>query len=75
VQRVLGVLLYEYLSAHPEVGALFDRTTASYARYRVGPAVAAYDFRQFGTIVDVGRERGSLTRNSTHESPAARDRL
>ena len=58
--RVLGMPLWEYLSAHPETGALFDRTMASYARYRVGPAVAGYDFGQFGTIVDVGGGNGAL---------------
>jgi O-methyltransferase/methyltransferase family protein len=58
--RVLGMPLWEYLGAHPETGALFDRTMASYARYRVGPAVAAYDFDQFGTIVDVGGGNGAL---------------
>jgi hypothetical protein len=60
VERVLGMPMYEYYAAHPEVGALFDRTMASYARYRVGPAVAAYDFGQFGTIVDVGGGNGAL---------------
>jgi hypothetical protein len=60
VQRVLGMPMYEYYVAHPEVGALFDRTMASYARYRVGPAVAAYDFGQFGTIVDLGGGTGAL---------------
>jgi len=58
--RVLGMPLFEYLGVHPAIGALFDRTMASYARYRVGPAVAAYDFGQFDTIVDVGGGNGAL---------------
>lgn len=58
--RVLGMPLWEYLGAHPEIGALFDRTMASYARHRVGPAVAAYDFGRFDTIVDVGGGNGAL---------------
>jgi hypothetical protein len=33
---------------------------ASYARHRVGPAVAAYDFGRFDTIVDVGGGNGAL---------------
>lgn len=32
---------------------------AGYARYRVGTAVAAYDFWRFGTIVDVGGGTGA----------------
>lgn len=58
--HVLGMPLYHYLAAHPDIGALFDRTMASYARYRLGPVVAAYDFSRFGTIVDVGGGNGAL---------------
>ena len=58
--RVLGMTFWEYLGTHPESGALFDRTLASYARHRVGSAVTAYDFGQFGTIVDVGGGNGAL---------------
>ncbi len=58
--RVLKMPLYEYLAASPEVGELFDRTMASAARYRLGPAVAAYDFSRFRTIVDVGGGNGAL---------------
>jgi len=60
VARVLGMPLYEYLASHPDVGALFDQTMASYAQYRLGPAVAAYDFSRFRSIVDVGGGNGAL---------------
>jgi precorrin-6B methylase 2 len=58
--RVFGMSLYEHLAAHPEVGSLFDQTMAGYARYRLSPAVAAYDFSRFGTIIDVGGGNGAL---------------
>jgi precorrin-6B methylase 2 len=58
--RALGMPLFEYLSANAEIGALFDRTMASLARYRLSPAAAAYDFGQFGTIVDIGGGNGAL---------------
>ena len=58
--RAFGMPLYDYLTAHPASGALFDRTMASEARYRFGPAVAAYDFSRFDTIVDVGGGSGAL---------------
>jgi precorrin-6B methylase 2 len=48
------------LAAHPETRALFDKTMASAARFRHGPAIAAYDFSRFGTIVDVGGGNGAL---------------
>ena len=58
--RVLGMSHFEYFAAHPDVGALFDRVMASAARARLRPAVAAYDFGQFATIVDVGGGNGAL---------------
>jgi hypothetical protein len=58
--RVLGMSHFAYFAAHPEVGALFDRVMASAARQRLRPAVAAYDFGRFGTIVDVGGGTGAL---------------
>jgi SAM-dependent methyltransferase len=59
-QRLFGMPFYDYLANTPAVGALFDRTMASAVRYRHRPAVRAYDFGQFGTIVDVGGGNGAL---------------
>lgn len=59
-ERVFGQPLYRHLAQHPETRALFDRTMASAARHRHGPAVAAYDFSQFRTIIDVGGGNGAL---------------
>ena len=58
--RVLGMSHFEYFAAHPEIGALFDRVMASAAASRLRPAVAAYDFGRFRTIVDVGGGNGAL---------------
>jgi hypothetical protein len=58
--HVLGMPIYQYFTAHPEIGALFDRTMASAARARLRPAVEAYDFGQFGSIVDLGAGNGAL---------------
>jgi SAM-dependent methyltransferase len=55
-----GMSFYDYLASNPAVGALFDRTMASAVRYRHRPAVDAYDFGQFRTIVDVGGGNGAL---------------
>lgn len=59
-RQVFGMPLYEHFAQHPEIGALFDRTMANGARYRHGPAIAAYDFSPFRTIVDVGGGNGTL---------------
>ena len=58
--RVFNMPLYEYFQVRPEVGELFDQTMASAARYRLEPAVAAYDFSRFRTVVDVGGGNGAL---------------
>jgi SAM-dependent methyltransferase len=59
-QRIFGMPFYDYLASNPAVGQLFDRTMASAVRYRHRPAVDAYDFGQFRTIVDVGGGNGAL---------------
>jgi hypothetical protein len=59
-QLALGMPSYEYFIKKPQVGLLFDRTMASEGPFRHRPAVEAYDFRQFGTIVDVGGGNGAL---------------
>ena len=63
---------YEYLAAHPDIGALFDQTMASYAHYRLGPAVAAYDFSHFRSIVDVGGGSAALLIESLRAYPRPR---
>ena len=59
-QLALGMPFYEYLIKEPQVGSLFDRTMASEGPFRHHPAVEAYDFGQFSTVVDVGGGNGAL---------------
>jgi O-methyltransferase len=61
-KRVFRMPFYEYLTRNPAAGALFDRamTSAGWIRYRFRPAIEAYDFGQFDTIVDVGGGNGTL---------------
>ena len=59
-QLTFGIPFYEYLVKEPQVGSLFDRTMASEVPFRHRPAVEAYDFGQFGTVVDVGGGNGAL---------------
>jgi hypothetical protein len=69
--RVFKMSQYGYFAAHRELGELFDRVMASAARYRLDPAVAAYDFSRFGAIVDVGGGNGTLMLKilSSHPDP------
>ncbi len=61
-QRVLGMPFYDYLAHNPAIGDVFDRamTSAGWVRYRLRPAIEAYDFGQFRSIVDVGGGNGVL---------------
>jgi hypothetical protein len=59
-KRVLGMPFFEYLVKDPQLGSLFDRTMAGEVRDRHCPAVDAYDFGQFRTVVDVGGGNGAL---------------
>jgi SAM-dependent methyltransferase len=59
-QLTLGMPSLEYFIKEPQVGSLFDRTMASEAAFRHRPAVEAYNFGQFATVVDVGGGNGAL---------------
>jgi hypothetical protein len=59
-RRAFGMPFEEYLAQQPRIGALFDRTMASEAPTRHRPALEAYDFGQFKTVVDIGGGNGAL---------------
>ncbi|MFL5909556.1 MAG: methyltransferase [Gaiellaceae bacterium] len=58
--RLRGMGAYEFLMANPEYAAQFFRGMGSISASETGPVLAAYDFSQFRTIVDVGGGRGTL---------------
>src|SRR5262249_17669998 len=58
--KVLGMDGWEYLRRNPDVAAIFDDAMADFASL-VAPAVAAaYDFSQWGSLMDVGGGNGVL---------------
>src|SRR5262249_18165527 len=61
-QRVFGVPFYEHLSRNRAAGAIFDQAMAGagWLRHRLRPALEAYDFGRFGSIVDIGGGNGAL---------------
>jgi SAM-dependent methyltransferase len=59
-QLAVGTPSHQYFIKEPKVGLLFDRTMASEGPFRHRPAVEAYDFGQFATVVDVGGGNGAL---------------
>jgi hypothetical protein len=57
---VFGQPLFPYLTAHPVAAAVFDEAMTNITMQVTAAVVAAYDFAQFGTLVDVGGGSGAL---------------
>ncbi len=57
--KVYGCSFYEYLDQHPDVSAVFDQFMARQTA-PMGPVLAARDWPDAGTVVDVGGGRGEL---------------
>jgi hypothetical protein len=59
-QHVHGTDVWTYRAARPEESAIFDRAMTSLSRQSNEAVLAAYDFDQFKTLVDVGGGNGAL---------------
>jgi hypothetical protein len=57
---VHGQPVWDYLAEHPEDQRVFDDAMTALSRAVAEVVVDAYDFGQFGTVVDVGGGRGLL---------------
>lgn len=57
-EKAFGMPFFEYLGAHPEIGARFDASMALMSMPENAALAAAYPFH--GTVVDVGGGRGGL---------------
>jgi len=55
-----GQPFFEYLAAHPEVNAIFDRSMARVSDWENPLIAAAYPFSPGSLVVDVGGGRGGL---------------
>ena len=55
-----GMPFFDYLAAHPEAGAQFDAAMALISGPEEACIAEAYDFGQFGRLVDVGGGQGGL---------------
>lgn len=57
---VHGMGIFEYLHQHAEAAACFNAAQTSFSGHELAAIVAAYDFGEFTTIVDVGGGHGAL---------------
>ncbi|MXO60002.1 hypothetical protein GRI89_10675 [Altererythrobacter salegens] len=58
IDLIYGVAPFEYLSDHPEEGLNFNRAMTSFSTTEVPAIVEAYDFAQFGSLVEVAGGHG-----------------
>ncbi len=58
--RVYGMGSFEYLAANPDQAVIFNGAMAESTRRVTEALVSAYDFSQFGKIIDVGGGNGAL---------------
>jgi hypothetical protein len=64
--------MFEWLEDDPEFAAAFNEGMTSVSDIELEPVLAAYDFSNFGTIVDVGGGRGRLLAAILRTAPQAR---
>jgi hypothetical protein len=72
VERVLGMGLFDYLAAHPEEAAQFSESMVGIHGAEPPAVAAAYDFSQYGSIVDVGGATGNMLAAILNAHPAPR---
>lgn len=70
--KLRGMGAYEFLTSDPEYRAAFFGGMRSMSESECDPVAAAYDFSQFGTIVDVVGGRGTLLASILNRATGAR---
>ncbi len=70
--HVWGQQNWEYRTHNPEANEVFNRAMTSASIRRVGPVMAAYDFTDIHTIVDVGGGHGAFIATILQAYPAMR---
>jgi hypothetical protein len=59
-ERAHGLGAWAYFERHPDANALFNAAMNSVAPIKANATVSAYDFSEFGVVVDVGGGHGTL---------------
>ncbi len=71
-EKLYGMRPFDFLSTHPEQGAIFDAAMTSVHGKESPAALAAYDFSSIKLLVDVGGGNGSLISATLEKHPALR---
>ena len=70
--KVFGAEIFEYLGAHADAAAVFDRAFSGYTAGAAMAVAATYDFSRFRTLVDVGGGSGALSVAILERTPGLR---
>ena len=72
IPELRGKAAFEYLADEPELANIFNHAMTSVSVLSIAPVTAAYDFRPYPTIVDVGGGHGRLLAAILAATPGAR---
>lgn len=70
--RMFGEGVFDYLGKHPEEAATFNEGMTGFSQQAAAATLKAYDFKPFGTIVDVGGGHGAILCAILGTAPSAR---
>lgn len=70
-----GVDAWTYRSQHPDESAVFDNAMTANSRTEARAVLAAYDFSQFASVVDIGGGQGLLLQEILLACPTTRGLL
>ena len=70
--QLRGMGAQDFFQANPQYAAVFFRAFGQLSATETDRVLAAYDFSQFGTIVDVGGGRGALLAKILSQVPGSR---
>ncbi|BBX89894.1 hydroxyneurosporene methyltransferase [Mycolicibacterium boenickei] len=71
IPKLRGKSAFDYFASVPELAAIFNDAMTSVSELAIAPVAAAYDFRPFGTIADVGGGHGRLLAAILQATPTA----
>jgi O-methyltransferase domain len=74
-EKAFGMPFFEYLANHPADASMFSETMVGFHGLEPAAVAAAYDFSQFGIIIDVGGATGNLLATILGRYPEPRGML
>ena len=70
--KLRGMDAQDFFHANPEYGAVFFQAFGQLSATETDPLLAAYDFSQFASVVDVGGGRGAFLARILSQAPDSR---